>query len=481
MKKTILILFFITFQVNSQEFAKYSGSGQAIPTSTYATIDIGSEDLDADNIVSEASGIFTPSVSGYYLILATGRFDTTHNNRANFVWNILQNGSNIAGTGGSGYARNSSNPYLYIRAGAILYFNGTTDTFSVQHKQDTGTGIPAGSYGWTRLKFIRLGSRLPYARYGTPTSGAYSGTTPTAIPGWDVISETDTNIIELQAGGTDIQLKEANRPYLIVYALQNSDNGGARTTRVSDVTLNGTRIGHSAGYAYQRDSANEHAIPFGMALAYPKTSNQNINVRCWGYDDDAAILWGTFDSGAWTLSSNAGDAGVMVIALPSTTDVAIYRDATGGDTISGSATVSLTEIDVAVKTGSNFTKDNDTSITVGTATDVLAWGTIMVERTASSGIRNTSATRWNLEGIAQSDSAYGNYLRGDQGSQDTKNMVLSSNYTDSVNANDTFILEKFDPGTDDGEFDETSWAGAFFIDLNSLSVSTTQRRIFIIN
>lgn len=460
-------------------FAKYTGSGQGLPTTSYATIDIGTEQTDADNIVSEVSGIFTPSEAGYYLILASGRFDVTHNNRLNVVWNILHNGSNEPGTAGAGYARNNGNPYCYVRSMAILYFNGTTDTFSVQHKRDTGAGTPAGAYGWTRLKLVKLGETLPYATYGTPTSGAYSGTTPTAIPGWDVIEETDTNVIELQAGGTAIRLKEANRPYLICYSLQNSDAGGSRTTRVSDITLAGTRIGHSAGYAYQRDSANQNAMPNAMALAYPTSANQDINIRCWGYDDDAATLWGTFTDGTWTLSSAAGEAGVMIIALPADTDVAIFNDTTGGDTISGSATVDLTIMDSVVKAGTNFTKDNDTSVTVGSATNVLAWGSIMVERTASSGTRNTSATRWEIEGVDQDDSAFGSYLRGEQSASDTKNMVLASNYTDAVSANDTFQLEKFDPGTDDGANDVTSWGGAFFIDLATLDVVPSRRKYVI--
>jgi len=460
------------------DFAKYSNSSQGIPGTTYSNLNINIEDSDTGSIVTESSGIFTPSQPGYYLILATGRFDATHNNRVNVVWDVLQNGSGIAGSSGSGYARNNANPYAYVRAGSILYFNGTTDTFSVRHKRDSGAGSPAGSYGWTRLKLVHLGDNLPYARYGTPTSGGYGGNTPTDIGGWDVITETDTSVLELE-GGIDISLKDPNRPYLIIYSLDNSDSGGARTTRVSDITLNTTRIGHSGGYAYQRDSANQHAIPFGIALAHPTTQGK-IRIRCWGYDDDAATLWGTFNNGSWTLSSNSEEAGVMIIALPPTTDTAIFNDTTGGDTISGTSTVPLTIMDTEIKSGTNFTKDSDTSITIGTSSDIFAWGTIMVERTSSSGIRNTSATRWQLEGVDQDDSAYGNYLRGEQGTQDAKNMVLSSNYTDSVNAGDTFILEKFDPGTDDGQFDETSWGGAFFIDLKTLK-SINPRRVFHIS
>ena len=462
-------------------FATYSGSGQAYPGAGYSTIDVGSENVDADGLVTEAAGVFTPSTAGYYLILAEGRFDATHNNRANIAWKVQKNATVIAGAGGSGYERNSTNQYAYMTCRAILLFNGTTDTFEIRHRRDIGAGTPAGTYGATNLKLIYLGASLPYARYQTPTAGAFSGATATAIAGWDVVTESDTAVIELQAGGTAFRLKEANRPYLIIYGLENSDAGSLRTTRVSDVTLAGTRIGHSAGYAYQRDSTTQYARPNGIALVYPTSANQDVNIRCWGYDDDAATLWGTFSTGAWTLDSSANTSGVMIIALPATTDVAIYDDTVGGDTISGAATTDLTIIDTEVKAGTNFTKDSVTDITVASATDVLAIGTIMVERTASNGTRNTSAIRWELEGVDQTDTEQGEYLRGEQGTNDTKNMAITSIFTGAVASSDTFQLEKFDPGTDDGAFDEVSWGGAFFIDLETLIPATAlPRRLFVI-
>lgn len=471
-------------------FAKYSGTGQTMPTTSFAVLDMGSEVVDADNIVSESSGTFTPSEAGYYIILAEGKFISTSNGRQNFLWHIQKNSTDIAGGQGSGYCRNNGNDKVYVRAGAIIYFNGTSDTFSINHKRDNGSGTPAGTYSFTHLKLIKLGeSGMPFSRYETPTSALLSGNTPTAISGWDVETETDTSVIELQAGGTDIRLKEANRPYLIVYCLNHLDSASVRTTRVSDITLEGTRIGHSCGYAYQRDNNNQHAIPFGMALVYPTSINQDLNVRCWGYDDDAATLWGTFSDGSWNLSYVAGLAGVQVIALPSSTDIAIFNDTTGGDTISGTGTVDLTVIDATIKSGTNFTKDSDTSVTIPSATDVLAWGSVMVERTASSGTRNTAATRWEKEGIDQAHTEYGDYLRGEQGSQDTKNMVLSSSFIDSVSAGDTLQYEKFNPGTNAGANDETSWGGAFFIDLetlpggtdNSVSVGLLTAQFFLQN
>jgi len=467
--------------MSAGDLARITGSGQGLPGTTASVVDVGTIVSDPGSILTETSaGRFTPQAEGYYLVTARGRFDTTHNNRLNIAWEITFNGSSLAGNGGTSYARNNANPYAYPQAAAILYFNGSTDYFEVEHIRDTGAGTPAGSYNFTRAKIVHLAdgaaASTPYGRYSTPADGIYTGTTPTAVSGWDAVTETDTSVIEVQAGGTAIRLKEANRPYLIVYSLKNDDAGGARTQRLSDVTLAGTRVGHSTGYAYQRDSANQRAYPNGIALVRPTSANQDINVRAWGYSI-STTWWGVFNDGSWSLAQAASQAGVMVIALPSTTDIAIFEDGTGNQAVAGATDVTLNAMRTTVTADSPFTRDNNTDVTVSTSTDVFAYASGLIERQTASGVRNTSALRWVKETVEITESGFGSYLRGDQSTQDTPNMVLSSIFCDSATAGDTFQVEKYDPGTDDGANDFT-WAGtgpavgAFFIDLSSLAAAS---------
>jgi len=460
--------------MSAGSFAIVSGSGQSMPTTSSAILDIGSITIDADDILTEtSSGVYRPDSEGYYLIVAEGLFTVTHNNRYNGVFELRKNSTVISGACGSGYARNSANNKAWMRAQAILPFNGTTDTFDIQHYRDTGDGTPAGSYTWTRVKVIQLTngtSSVAYGRYGTPTSGAYGGEGLSAIPGWDVESETDTDIIELQSGTADsIRLKKKDQPYLIVYGLKNSDSGATyRTMRCSDLEVGGTKINHSFGSSFQRNNHTQYAFPTGMGLVRPSSDDQDMKIRCCGYIDNKATLWGSFSNQNWTLSSGANASGVMVIALPSTTKMAVFKDDTAGQSVLGS-TVDLNAVRTTVGTAdSPFVRDNNIDVSLSSATDVLAYGCFHEERTSSSSTRWTGQAIWEKEGVNQTDTPFGNYERGDESSYDCKNAAASALFLGEASNGDTFQLEYQNQG-DNGGHNATSWAGSFFLDLDSLA------------
>ena len=65
-------------------FAKVTGTGLALPTTSFATADWGNVTTDADNILTETSGgVYRPDEEGFYLIIAEGEHESTHNNRQN--------------------------------------------------------------------------------------------------------------------------------------------------------------------------------------------------------------------------------------------------------------------------------------------------------------------------------------------------------------------------------------------------------------
>jgi len=200
--------------------AAITGSGQGLPGTTPAVIDVGSV-TDPDNILTETqAGRYRPDSEGYYLIVGKGWFQLTHNNRLQINWGVYKNGTLIDGSQDSKYGRNSSNDEFTPKCAAIEHFNGTSDYFEIFDERDNGNGTPAGSYQDTYVEVIQLtegaASATPYGRYDAPAAAAHSGSTPTQVTDWDVVSETDTDVIELQAGDDAIRLKEANRPYLIL-------------------------------------------------------------------------------------------------------------------------------------------------------------------------------------------------------------------------------------------------------------------------
>ncbi len=457
------------------EVAKVTGSGQALPTTSFATIDLGSITSDVDSILTETSaGVYRPDEPGQYLIIVECEHNSTHNNRQNIQWKVQRNSTDHAGSWNDGYSRNTSNSILWIRGFMIAPFNGTTDTFRVQHRRDIGAGTPAGTYTDTTVKVIRLSdttTALPYGHYGTPTSQSSHTNTWTTVAGLDVITETDTSVIELQAGGSAIRLKEADRPYLFVYSMVNSDSGAGRTHRVTRARHNADPIWHSIASEYQRNSADQYASPSGMGLVRPGTANQDLDFQIIGYTN---THWGVWDTGSWALSAAAGQAGVMVIALPDTVDVAIFEDETGNQTVTGTGLVNINAARTTVGTAdSPFSRISNTDVDVTTATDILSHAAIEVDRSTANGTRWTGGIRHEIEGVDNAESRGGGYERGDQSSDDCKDVAIATTYVGAVSANDTLQIEKYNPdGNNGGGTMQTQWAGWFLIDLGSLEVAS---------
>ncbi len=464
------------------EFALITGSGQGLPGTTEVAFDPGSITTDADSILSESAGVFTPQEAGQYLIIADAKFDQSHNNRVTIEATFQRNSTDYAGGIGSLYTRRNQSPVDTWHIFTIASFNGTTDSFRFRHRNDAGDGTPAGAYDWSVVKVVRLSdttTALPFGHYGTPTANALNGANSwTDVTGWDVITETDTSVIELQAGGTNIRLKEADRPYLVVYGLKGDNSATGRTTRITELLHNNTRIHHSIGYCYQRDSDDESVHPVGMGLVRPATANQDLKIRGAGYIDNHGTFWGTFDVGSWSMVSTANAAGIAVIALPSGTDVAIFEDATGNQNISGTNNPDLNVFRTAVGTvDSPFSRINNTDVDVTSATDILMYSGILVERTASSGTRYNKGMVIEKEGVDQSSHGESiGYERGEQSSDDCKVAALTASYVGAAAANDTFQVQSFTPAevSDTGGNNVYSWGGGFFIDLASLDAGGTQ-------
>ena len=149
--------------------ATIDGSGQAIPGTTAAVLDVGTV-TDPDGILTEVSaGRYQPDEAGYYVIKARGLFQLTHNNRLQIFWEIRKNGTVILGSRQSGYGRNSSNDEFTPEAYAIEFFNGTSDYFEIFDERDTGAGTPTGTYQDTHVSVENYGEDCEYIRvsFGT--------------------------------------------------------------------------------------------------------------------------------------------------------------------------------------------------------------------------------------------------------------------------------------------------------------------------
>lgn len=460
--------------MSAGSFAKVTGTGLALPGTTFALADWGTVTTDADSILTETSaGVYRPDSQGFYLIIAEGEHESTHNNRQNIQIKIQRNSADFAGAWNDGYSRNTANSLLWVRGYMIAHFNGTTDDFEIHYRRDAGGGTPAGTFNDQTIKVIQLNegdaNSLPYGHYGTPTTQSGHSNTWVQVAGLDVITENDTATIELQAGGALIRLKEADRPYLFVYAMVNSDAGAGRTHRVARARHNADPIWNSLSSEYQRNAADQYASPAGMGLVRPGAANQDLDFEIIGYT--LGTHWGVWDPGSWALSVAAGEAGVMVIALPATTDIAIFEDETGVQTVSGTGLVDINAARTTVGTAdSPFSRISNTDVDVTVATDILSHAAFLVERSTANGTRWTGGVRHEIETVDNAESRGGGYERGDQSSDDCMNCAIATTYVGAAALNDTLQIEKYSPdGNDGGGTFQTLQAGWFLIDLASLA------------
>lgn len=441
------------------KWAKYSVTGLAAPTTTAATIDF-TEVTDANNIVTRKSaGVYNVDEAGVYVIDATGIFRDTSNGRHNPAWDITLNGVVVAGSPGSGYNRNNANPYAWTRAGAILDL-AITDEFSIRHYRDADT--PTGTYDQATFRVAKVAATgAPLSHAGTPASAAYGGTVATRVTGWNAISESDTAAIQISTNG--VTLKNGQY-YLFFASMVNSDAGGARTGRMLSTLFDSGAVEHAQGQAYQRDASNQYAFPNTWGLVKGDGTGQLLEFLLHAHTSPITPNW---SDGSWVLSAAANAAGFMVVELDAGAAAAIYGDATGGQTISTNTTLDLNVFRTVVNEDAPFSRVSNTAMDVTSAIETFGWAALSVQRTVASATRLSNAGRFVVETVAQADTEYGDYTRGDNW-PDHWNCALGSTLVASLALNDTINFQKFDPITDDGSNDFSITGGSFFVDLGSL-------------
>jgi hypothetical protein len=112
-------------------FSAYNSTTQSISTATYTKVTLDSEFFDTNN--NFASSRFTPTVAGYYQIIASVR-DGTGGATGQFISNIYKNGSvfnqtTLACSGAVGTTSVCT---------AIIYMNGSTDYLEQYVYQSSG-------------------------------------------------------------------------------------------------------------------------------------------------------------------------------------------------------------------------------------------------------------------------------------------------------------------------------------------------------
>lgn len=132
-------------------FSAYAGATTSIaPTGT--KVSFNTEEFDTASCYDTSTSRFTPTVAGYYLIIASVQFyDTSVTNAA---LTITHNGS----ASKIGTYNPASQDYPVAQASAIMYFDGVDDYVEVYASHGNGSALNAAasqSNTWFQACLVR--------------------------------------------------------------------------------------------------------------------------------------------------------------------------------------------------------------------------------------------------------------------------------------------------------------------------------------
>jgi len=352
-------------------------------------------ETNPDSIVSESSGVFTINETGTYLVLygidagITGSSDTRTNGQSR----VRQNGAQIPGSYSTAYRRNDANTETMFKCQFIGDFTAS-DTVDVEWLiADVSFPLTSNPFT-TYIQFIKLNSSTvrPYGFYtdGTDTQ-SFDGQTFVDVP-WDTVTlESDTNVIEKQAGNTAIRLKETGR-YLVTYSIPLTQANDDRSQRICQVTLGGTVVKASQSFTYLRETDNPYGAIIGFLLIDNTVVNQDLVVE---------IQRGNADLNG-DISRTIDVSGLFVMKLTDQTNIFISHDQSGNEAFNGNSPVTYSAMRTNDVVDPDFASSTFDELSILKEMDLLAWGNIFSNRTVTPGSQVAS----NRKGVIRFDISF---------------------------------------------------------------------------
>ncbi len=436
-------------------------AGSQLPTTSFAAFNFATEERN-DGYTYSGGNTITLNEAGTYLMIATLKLDDSSANRVNYEGRFVHTGTGSFTTlYGSGYDRDANNRTSWVRVVGLVRGGAINDTLQLEWRRDTDAPLGGSVIDASHLQIVQLPATTAVGMYtDTADTGAYGTTTWTDAPYNNIVLESDTSVIQKQAGNTDIRLTKSSTTFLVGYGMS-FGTGGSRTQRVTKMVAGTTDIPQSFNYVYQRNSGNEYADPNGLFLYRTTTSSVDLSVQAQlGHADVAG-----------SAVRKVNTSGMFVIELPNTAETFISHDATGAQDVGGTnGDLTLMEV-VDYSDAAAFIKVDSTAVNSEKDMDVLLLSQVYVDRSDStSGTRVTTGSRFEINGVDQVQGEHGNYGRGDQSTTDTWNESLSASGIYSVNTGDDIQVEWFDAG-DNGANDLTQANASGFCALNLSSIA----------
>jgi hypothetical protein len=122
--------------VSAPAFSAFQNAAQSIATTTYAKINLQSEEYDTNNCFDTSLSRFTPNVAGYYQINGGFTVATSSSAGTASIWkngSLFRQGQNAVSAG--------------YTVSTVVYMNGTTDFIELYAYITTGQNTTANQVG----------------------------------------------------------------------------------------------------------------------------------------------------------------------------------------------------------------------------------------------------------------------------------------------------------------------------------------------
>jgi len=372
--------------------------------------------------------------TGWYLaVWRVVDLESSDSNRNILRSRALHNSVVIEGALGTGWMRNANNDALVAESHCIFEVTSTGQNFRIEAMSRGEDATPNNTITVeSELVLIRLPDEADVA-YGIYTDGTDTGaydTTAWDEIDWDTVDETNTAVIEAQDANT-IRLKKVAR-YLICYSVTFQYTN--RQQRIGRMTLAGVEIPQSNSHCYLRDTDTD----FNNLTACFIVDNDNIN-----QDLELEVQRGNCNLTAGARVVN--ESRLCIMELPSSAEVVIGNDATGGQELQAS------DVDLnfcrttPVIDAASFTRNDNITIEVEEAADYLFMCNGRINRAVSTGTRSVHCVRWQLNQSNQ-QTISGTYIRGIQSSNYTYDGGMNGSFMANLSANDEISFNGYEKG-----------------------------------
>lgn len=408
-----------------------------------------------------------PGDADGYLLVGAFELEDTSNGRCNPQCRIVQasGAGAFVGQSSSGYNRDNSEDRSYARCFGFVHGNDAGATFQFQWRRDSD--VPSG--GTRRSEFLVI----PFyysdiGLYSSNSNACPGNTTPSQMVGFsgtDGANITlDNNVVTVTGDG---------KRYLVLGGYYWQGIGSSRTQRWGGLRLDGVQDRAAMGYSYARNSAN---ADIGELFSMPfetQTDDRALDLYVYRGDGTGNGQGGASVSGN-TTGSNASHA-LVVIELHDDAELFMARTTTQSDVLAVTG-----GRDLAVNESFDFIDAGSFSDGTG-AIDIEQDGDFLLGANVSCASGNVSNTgRWTgfaeftVNGVEDPYSFAGDYLRNQQGGQNTFGWSANLLGFQSLEVGDSVGVSVTELPGSEGQGAMRSpagWTGFWGINLDSLQPS----------